>query len=777
MLSIYNSKDPRDIVMYTNGLGVVTTTESVIEETLNGDYILTFKVPSNSKYVDLLVKYNIVRDENYNGFQPFRITKVRREFDYVECICKHLTNDLDKNFIEDTHLDTMQGSAAFNKLLNTLGSPHSFTGSCNLTNTATLYIVRKTFAECFYASNNSNEGTFLDRWNGEIERNGYNLNVVTQRGEDRGFRVQENKNIMSLEESIEGEEITRIMPVGRRTVNNNEVPYLLDEKYIDSPLIGNYPSPSYAILDLAEAKIDDKTTQEQVNKIMRDAVKSQYDDKKVDIPKINFKVDFIETSKLNGYKEKSILNQLYIGDICTIYSNKLKIDVKARLIKYKWDCNLKKYIELELGDYTKAQAGTVAKLENKVNKNTKQSIDYLKEEQQVATNLINNALGGYVVKRPGELLIMDTEDIATATKVWRWNSSGLGYSPTGYNGPYQTAITIDGHIVANFINTGELDANLIKVGSITSKAGDTTINVENGSFNFGNKFVYDGTNMYFTKGAFVVKNDLGDVIASINQNNWMQVQGLYVNGYGECFQNVGPSSRSLILQSTTDTDPINGGNSAQYVSFKGTHPEFNARFVRYNDEGFIRLEGGGLFLQANDNQDGRLEVRAPQNGGKGGHVYIDMCTDAVSDNTNRFIIYQGHSAIEVTGDFSVGGQKHCIQDTESYGRRLINAYETAENYFGDIGEATIINNSITINIDTIFMECINTDYPYQVFTQIYNGSISKIERFKDRFVVTGEPNTEFAWELKGKRRGYETVRLEIGADKQEIVKPERIKKE
>lgn len=86
-----------------------------------------------------------------------------------------------------------------------------------------------------------------------------------------------------------------------------------------------------------------------------------------------------------------------------------------------------------------------------------------------ATNWITGTKGGYVAFRrnaegqPYEILIMDTPDIATATKVWRWNNGGLGYSSTGYNGPYRTAITQDGAIVADFINTGTLNAALVKV--------------------------------------------------------------------------------------------------------------------------------------------------------------------------------------------------------------------------------------------------------------------------------------------------------------------------
>lgn len=64
-----------------------------------------------------------------------------------------------------------------------------------------------------------------------------------------------------------------------------------------------------------------------------------------------------------------------------------------------------------------------------------------------ATTTINSALGGYVLKRNSELLIMDNNDVNAAQKIWRWNVNGLGYSSTGYNGPYATAITKDGRLM------------------------------------------------------------------------------------------------------------------------------------------------------------------------------------------------------------------------------------------------------------------------------------------------------------------------------------------
>jgi len=108
-----------------------------------------------------------------------------------------------------------------------------------------------------------------------------------------------------------------------------------------------------------------------------------------------------------------------------------------------------------------------------------------------ATDLLTAELGGYVVKRQNELLIMDTTDVETAQKVWRWNLNGLGYSSTGVNGTYGTAITMNGAIVANYITTGTMSADRVRTGLITSEDGNTWINLDNGSFNFKNQLLWD----------------------------------------------------------------------------------------------------------------------------------------------------------------------------------------------------------------------------------------------------------------------------------------------
>ena len=100
----------------------------------------------------------------------------------------------------------------------------------------------------------------------------------------------------------------------------------------------------------------------------------------------------------------------------------------------------------------------------------------LQDAIDTATQLITGSKGGYVVisqdanGKPYEILIMDKPTKATATKVWRWNKDGLGYSSTGYSGTYGLAITANGAIVADYITTGNLSASLLTAGILQSES-------------------------------------------------------------------------------------------------------------------------------------------------------------------------------------------------------------------------------------------------------------------------------------------------------------------
>ena len=148
------------------------------------------------------------------------------------------------------------------------------------------------------------------------------------------------------------------------------------------------------------------------------------------------------------------------------------------------------------------------------------------------------------------------------------------------------------------------------------------------------------------------------------------------------------------------------------------------------------------------------------------NIQKDNCIGAYfgqgdSGNQINFNFGGNDGGLNVNGQLHVTGSKNSIVETRQ-GYLAINAYETAEYYFGDIGENNTGDTSqVVIGIDRIFNEVVNTDIQYQVFVTPYSNAHVWVEkRYNNRFIVKSDrPNAEFGWELKAKRKGYESNRL------------------
>lgn len=157
-----------------------------------------------------------------------------------------------------------------------------------------------------------------------------------------------------------------------------------------------------------------------------------------------------------------------------------------------------------------------------------QETDLLIRARETAAALIDSAAQGYVYDIYNEngyrveQLIMDTNDINTAQKVWRWNINGLGYSSTGYKGPYKLALTMDGGFVADFINTGNLNASLLKTGKIlvADDSGNVVFSVD-----VDNKTVTLGKFSVKDYGLFCGDDDAGTEISYAGVEHYLKLNG------------------------------------------------------------------------------------------------------------------------------------------------------------------------------------------------------------------------------------------------------------
>ena len=197
-----------------------------------------------------------------------------------------------------------------------------------------------------------------------------------------------------------------------------------------------------------------------------------------------------ENNRVKKHYAASVLDisgkgSIRCGDTYRFRQPLMGLDENLRLLGRTVDI-LKPYTpQVEIGDKTAKITDITAKTQHLVNYEIPTQLSQtVQTAQRIASQLIETATTGYVVLRPNEILIMDTDDVETATSVWRWNSGGLGYSSTGYHGTYGTAMTMNGQIVADYIATGTMHADRIHGGTLTMGGADNVngqISVRNAS--------------------------------------------------------------------------------------------------------------------------------------------------------------------------------------------------------------------------------------------------------------------------------------------------------
>ena len=155
-----------------------------------------------------------------------------------------------------------------------------------------------------------------------------------------------------------------------------------------------------------------------------------YEVDKVDLLTATYTINFVELGKTEEYKNYSILEQTWLGDTVEVIEDTLGINIFVRVLKRKYDVIKKKRLETELSNKDiKEKPPTIQQIVNEIEK-IPSADTIIQIAKDNATSIINSGMqNSYVVVRKNEILIMDTQDINTATKVWRWNNGGLKTSP------------------------------------------------------------------------------------------------------------------------------------------------------------------------------------------------------------------------------------------------------------------------------------------------------------------------------------------------------------
>lgn len=453
-------------------------------EERNGVFELEFQYPMLGRYAaELVIDRYVKAKPNANGKnQFFHIRKVSKPINGMFTVsCEHISYAL-SGYPVPTVEASGNAQVAIDAILtaakNQLGKATGFSAATTDITLSSSISLANVSAR---AALGGVDGSVLDTYGGEYEFDNYTIKLHKARGADNGVRIAYGRNMTELKCDIDMDSAyTGIYGyVKNDNVDLHSYKAVTNTSGINSKtLIRDFSSDFSGDGEITQGALDSAVT----------AYAAAND---INSPTVSMTVSFVDLSQSPEYASFSALEAVNLCDTVRIYHKDLDIDIKAKVIKTVYDVLRERYVTIDLGspranfaDVIKQTVNDTKDLRNQVVATKSEITASFEKAIQDATNAITGNSGGYVrlnpAKNPQELLIMDTADISTAKNLWRFNLSGWGHSSKGYSGPYTTAFTMDGHGVADFIDTGTLTANIIKAGILSSPTGQFSFNLDTG---------------------------------------------------------------------------------------------------------------------------------------------------------------------------------------------------------------------------------------------------------------------------------------------------------
>ena len=477
-----------DATVFTSfGLGALGECVSCeVTEERNGAFELVLKYPVTGICHPLIARERLIKAKPNDTAedQVFRIYRITTPLNGIVTVyAQHLSYDLSNIAALQWADEHISPTLAMERLFSQTATPHNFTCFTEYSEAKAFSIKKpKSVRACLGGT----QGSFLDLWGGEYEWDNWRVIQHSRRGQNTGVVIEYGKNLTEMEHDGDNTDVyTDLLPYAVQTdENGNETVVTLPEVLItitDSELIRR----KTLIKDFSEFF---DFGAEITADALRAKASSYLASNPMGVTAPTLTVNFEPLWKQPDYA--AVLERVSLCDTVTIRHSALGITAKAKVIKTVYDTLSEKYVSITLGNAKANLINSVSQAEQAAQAAATKVDRFpaiMSAAIQSATSLITGQSGGYVVinqnevtGQPYELLVMDAPDIGSAVNIWRWNVGGLGFSHNGYNGPYETAITADGQIVADFITAGTLAANIIKAGVLSSQDGSSWWDLETG---------------------------------------------------------------------------------------------------------------------------------------------------------------------------------------------------------------------------------------------------------------------------------------------------------
>ena len=301
----------------------------------------TQTVQTNVGFRNQVIESRQLRD------QPFRIYRVVPELDKVTVYARHIFYDLLDNMIKSLKPSpSAVGASVVQSLSGACLSSHDFSFYSDLTSTAEdVEWENVNPVEAMLGENG-----LISKYGAELARDWYDVFLVRRVGNDTDVSIREKKNLTGISYDVdETDVVTRIMPTGEDADGN--VLYL-PELYLDSPNLSVYTHPKWIHLPVSEAKEvtdgDEPKSKAQCYAEMRKAAQAEFD-AGCDLPTVTLKVDFVNCSDAEEYKQYAALTDIFLGDSVRVVARRIGVEVSMRMTQYTYDCLTRKYTSVTLG--------------------------------------------------------------------------------------------------------------------------------------------------------------------------------------------------------------------------------------------------------------------------------------------------------------------------------------------------------------------------------------------------------------------------------------------
>lgn len=649
-------------MLSSNGLGVLSDCISgTVTRERNGEYEIEFEYPIDGAHfsdiaLGFLVKAEPEKDHSEQLFEIYAISKPKNG----KCTIngEHVSYRLNRVTVEPYEA-TGASSALAGLVTHSIGE-NPFTTWTDIENTTTQYT--QTEPATFRGQLGGVEGSILDLFGGEYDFDNYVVKLYKAMGTDRGVTVEYGKNLIDLEqeESIQ-DTITGIVPYWIDNEGQNLV--MLSEKVIECANAGNFPYKRTIPYDFSQ-EFQDKPTEEQLRSAAQAYVKANI----TGTPDVSITVSAQNLADTEEYKNLS-QEIIRLCDTVTVKFIKLGVNATAKVVSIEYDFINRKINEFTLGSIRSNLATEISKGQEETQASIDKSASFLQKALDDAKKMLMGGYGGHVVpsynadKQMNAIYVIDTTDIATATKGILINVNGIGGFQDGINGKVSAAMTIDGKIVADAITTGTLkgiriEGNTIVGGTIegtTIKFG-TAYPVTMSANSDGDGVLISGTgeiNMEST-GNFSLDNNFSDgtLMNRIYMNSATRGSGVkYGTAAIETYEigTTTPAARVAVSSSQ---------NTIPYASLEipKTGSTALGAFVQVSKSDDVYTVSAGNtsnFVTINDKGDSAISLTAYV-----GKISLTAFEDIeISARQKSVLITQGHGGYEYTGGTVQGKTK------------------------------------------------------------------------------------------------------------------------